>query len=107
MPTKDEMRALLNLAAPAEEEPFDLVVLSVGMAVDADGSGVPDYQEARVGSGIIEGGGLSCAASGRRGDSSGLAWGGVAFGVRCGAAFAMRNISVVQTLHTRANNISF
>jgi len=25
----------------------------------------------------------------------------------CGAAFAMRNISVVQTLHTRANNISF
>ncbi len=25
----------------------------------------------------------------------------------CGSAFAMRNISVVQTLHTRANNISF
>jgi cyclopropane-fatty-acyl-phospholipid synthase len=25
----------------------------------------------------------------------------------CEAAFAMRNISVVQTLHTRANNISF
>jgi cyclopropane-fatty-acyl-phospholipid synthase len=25
----------------------------------------------------------------------------------CGAAFAMRNISVVQTLHTRANNITF
>jgi cyclopropane-fatty-acyl-phospholipid synthase len=24
----------------------------------------------------------------------------------CEAAFAMRNISVVQTLHTRANNIS-
>lgn len=25
----------------------------------------------------------------------------------CGAAFAMRNISVVQTLHTRANNLAF